>query len=659
MSDFEEGEKDNALPPVKQAKRWEIELTAATKELRRFHERSKKIVKIYLDDRDGATASGVAKINLFWANTQVLKAALYAKPPKVDVSNTNKDSNDDVSRVAGNVLERMLNHPMEVDDSDFDVAARQSISDYLIVGMGQIWYRYEAETEERETEAVIDPVTGAEIVPAQKYEVVVSEAALTDYVYWEDFFWSPARTWEEVRWVARRVFMGRDQLVARFGEKIGKLVPISKNKKNSDGNGPTNDPWEKAQIFEIWDKTTKQVYWHAKGYDVILDQKEDPLQVVGFFPCPPPLASNVTTSNFMPQADYIMSQDQYMQIDKLTTRLFHLTDACKVVGAYDKSSTALGRIFQEGMENQMIPVDNWAGFSEKGGIRGTMDFVPVDQIASVMVQVAQQRDAASAKLYEVQGIGDIMRGMTDPDETLGAQQLKAQFGGSRLQHKQMEIGAWVAAGQRIRANIICKHFQPQTIVEQSNIMNSPDAALANKAIEFLKAGDSKRYRITIESETMAMVDWAQERDARTQFLTAVGAFVQSVTPLIQAAPAAAPMVLEMAKWGLGGFRVSKEIETVLDQAIQAAQNPPAPAQPSPMEQAQLAKVGSEVEKNKASAFNDMANAKRNAGQAAENMAKAKGKHIENQAAEQVVGMLPAEQAGIGMVPLEPTPIPGF
>ena len=126
-------------------------------------------------------------------------------------------------------------------------------------------------------------------------------------------------------------------------------------------------------------------------------------------------------------------------------------------------------------------------------------------------------------LYEVLGIGDIMRGMTDPDETLGAQQLKAQFGGNRLQFKQQSIGDWVASGQRIRAQIICGKFQPQTIIERSNIEHSHDAPLAQQAIEFLKdAGNGKIYRISIESETMAMVDWAQERDSRTQFMTAVG-----------------------------------------------------------------------------------------------------------------------------------------
>jgi hypothetical protein len=251
------------------------------------------------------------------------------------------------------------------------------------------------------------------------------------------------------------------------------------------------------------------------------------------------------------------------------------------------------------MENQMIPVDNWAAFAEKGGLKGQMDFVPIEIIAAVIEKLTQQRDVIKGALYEVLGIGDIMRGMTNPDETLGAQQLKAQFGGNRLQFKQQHIGAWVAGGQRIRAQIICDRFQPQTIMQRSNIEHSPDAQMAPQAIQFLKeSGDDKFYRISVESETMAMVDWAQERDSRSQFMEAVGSFVMAVTPLIQAKPAAGPVVLQMMKWGLGGFRVSKEIETVLDQAIAAAQQPdPEKERPDPIEE-------STVKKNMATAVKD-------------------------------------------------------
>jgi hypothetical protein len=610
-TDINPKKDDSAYNPRESAARWTKEIEAARKELTHFHTASRKIVRKYLDKRSDSTSGdsdSAYKLNLFWSNTQVLKASLYAKPPKVDVSNTFKDSEDDVSRVAGNILERMLNHSVEKDNSEFAVSSHQGVGDYITVGLGQIWYRYEVETKQAMTEEVKDPQTGAVLAAATPYEVITHEDCLTDYVFWEDFWWSPCRTWEECRWVARRVYMNREQLIKRFGKKIGSQVPLSKTKKNADTNQPQNDPWEKAPVFEIWDKTTKKVYWHVVGMDVVCDEKDDPLKLEQFFPCPPPLVSNLTTSNFMPRADYQLAQDQYDQIDELTTRITYLTRACKLVGVYDKNSTAIGRVFMEGMENQMIPVDNWAAFAEKGGLKGQMDFIPIELAAQVIERLTAQRDVLKGNLYEVLGIGDIMRGMTDPDETLGAQQLKAQFGGSRLQYKQMEVGQWVAAGQRIRAQIICTHFQPQTIIDRSNIMRSPDAALAQQAVAFLKEDATKRYRITVESETMAMVDWAQERDARTQYMQAVGGFVQSVTPLLEAQPAAAPMVLQMMKWGLGGFRVGKEIESLLDQAIAAASQPQQAQPPSPKEEAETDEKKASAFQKKASGIKDLVEA---------------------------------------------------
>ena len=641
-------EQARGKSPADMAARWEKELQAAKKELTKFHTVGRKLVGKYLDERDSAALdTSDSKFNLFWSNIEVLKASLYAKPPNVDVSNSYKDGDDDVSRTAANILQRMLNHDIEDDDeSTYPEVTRQSVSDYLIVGLGQVWYRYEVETEEAETEAVNDPQTGMELAPPVKYEAITGEDAPADYVYWEDFWWSPARVWQDVRWVARRVYMNREELIKRFGDKIGKEIPVSKQKNKADGIGPQNDPWEKAGVFEIWDKTTQCAYWHVLGFNIICDYKPDPLKLRGFFPCPEPLIANKTTSKVMPRADYLLAQDQYGQIDELTTRLKYLIKACKVVGAYDKNSTALGRIFTEGMENQMIPVDNWAAFAEKGGLKGQMDFVPIDIIAGVIDKLTQQRDVLKGGLYEVLGIGDVMRGMTDPDETLGAQQLKAQFGGNRLQFKQQQIGGWVAGGQRIRAQIICDHFQPQTILERSNIEKSPDAPYAQQAVEFLKsAGNAKFYRITIESESMAMVDWAQERDSRTQFMTAVGQFVTAVTPMVEAKPDAVPVVLQMLKWGLGGFRIGKEIETVLDQAIAAAQQPENPPEPDPKVEAEVREKDSQTVKNKT--------------QAVKNLAEAGQKGAENMLLTGGVG-----PGGMSMqpppttTPLEPAPLPG-
>ena len=624
--------------PVELATRWERELQAAKKSLSKFHSTAKKLNSRYLDERDAAVSDPAdAKFNLFWSNIEVLKASLYAKPPNVDVSNSYKDAEDDVSRVAGNILQRLLNHDIEDDEATYPKISKQAVQDYLIVGLGQVWYRYEVETEKGKTEPVLDPQTGEVLAEGIEYEAITEEDACADYVYWEDFWWSPCRTWQDCRWVAKRIFMTREELIERFGEKIGKEVPVTKQKARAEGGLP-NDPWEKAGVFEIWDKTTRCAYWHVMGFNVCLDYKKDPLNLRGFFPCPEPMIANATTTSFMPRSDYLLAQDQYTQIDELTTRLKYLIKACKVVGAYDKNSTGLGRIFTDGLENQMIPVDNWAAFAEKGGIKGQMDFVPLDVIANVITTLTQQRDVLKGNLYEVLGIGDIMRGMTNPDETLGAQQLKAQFGGNRLQFKQQAIGEWVAGGQRIRAEIICDKFQPQTIIERSNVMRSPDASLAQQAVALLKEqGDNKFYRITVEAEAMAMVDWAQERDSRSQFMQAVGGFIQAVGPLLENNKEAAPAILQMMKWGLGGFRVSKEIETILDQAIATAtQNMSKPEEPDPMEQA-------EVDKTRATATKEKT-------QAVKNLAEAGVKGAEAQLAEGM-GM----NAGPGGMPMQPPP----
>jgi hypothetical protein len=223
-------------------------------------------------------------------------------------------------------------------------------------------------------------------------------------------------------------------------------------------------------------------------------------------------------------------------------------------------------------------------FAEKGGLKGAMDWVPIEQIASTITILRQDLAAQKQELYETLGIADIMRGATRATETATAQQIKAQFGSTRLQFKQFEVGRFVRDAQRIKAEIICKHYQPETMKKRSNIERTPDAQHADAAIAMLKDEGCGTYRVIIEADSMAAMDWSAERDARTQFLTAMGGFVSQVMPLAQAKPESVPVLLQMMKWGLSGFRVGKEIEGVLDQAIQGMSQ--TPSGPDPVEKAQ-------------------------------------------------------------------------
>jgi len=599
--------------------RWHVELDAATRELEKFTRQSERVVKQYRDDRQDSGGNGPddsesIKTNIFWSNCQVLQSSLYSRPPKVDVSRRFKDFNDDVARVGGSILERLLNTDLETDDSDFDVSIRQAIQDWIIVGMGQLWYRYEVETETYEVPAAIDPMTGMEMGEPTVEERILDEDAISDYVFWKDFLWSPARIWQEVRWVARRVYMSRDQMVKRFGA-VGKLVPLHQPKRRAGAQTgiAKNDTWSRAEVWELWDKESREVYWVVQGFDKFLDRKPDPLKLENFFPCPKPALANVTTTSTVPRADYIMAQDQYTQLNTLATRINFLVRACKVVGVYDKQSEGVQRMLQQGIENQLIPVDRWAAFAEKGGLKGSIDWLPVQAVAEVINNLRADYAAQKQELYEVLGIADIMRGASVPDETATAQSIKAQFGTSRIQFKQYELGAFVRDSQRIKAEIICRHFQPETIVKRSNIMNTPDVEFVKDAVALLKNPDSEAYRLHIESDSMAAMDWAAERDSKGQFLTAVSGFLQTMSPLAQAMPQSVPYLLKMLQFGMTGYRVGSGIESVLDQMITAASAPQQPAQPSPEQMAKVeeakatvAQKNSDAELKKAQAQKVMA-----------------------------------------------------
>jgi hypothetical protein len=562
---------------------YERELAAAKKELERWQETASRVVKRYLGGKTTSAASvsddgGV--FNLFWSNVNILKAALYAKQPRADVSRRHKDYMDDVARVGGEMIERILNLDMDSRASDFDAALRHVIEDRLVPGMGQMWLRYDPTFVKQKVEPVNDPQTGAQLVAGGEFEVIGDEHVASDYVYWKDFLYSPARTWSEVRWVARGVWMTREQLVAKFG-KIGETVPLQ-NPRGSRNTLPENDPWSKAQVWEIWSKETRYVCWKVLGFEPLLGEQPDPLGLQNFFPCPKPLIANTSTTGFIPKADYQMLRDQYVELDVVSARIALLEDAIRVAGVYDKGSPQLSQLISNRIQNAMIPADNWAMFAERGGIKGAVDWFPLEQVITALDKLREVKRALMTDLYELTGLSDIMRGATVASETATAQQLKAQYGSVRMQFMQGELAEFVQSALGIKAEIMAAHFQPETLIRRSLIDKTPDAPLAEQAVELLRDKRMAIYSLAVDPDTMAMVDYAAEQQARTQCITAVATFLQSAWPLAQAKPEATPFLMQILQWLLAGFKAGKQIEGVLDQAITAMQNtPPQPEKPSP------------------------------------------------------------------------------
>ena len=618
-------------------KTWAAEISSAQEFMKPFQREAKKINRRYLDKRE-PTEGSEDRVNLFWSTIRVVMSMLYARPPKVAVKREYDDYNDDASRVASEILERLLNNDVQGDGSTSRSSIRLALQDWATLGMGQVWNRYDVSTEPQMIEPVVDPMTGIELVPGQEYEQITDESVITDYVFWDDFLYSPCRIWADVRWVARRVYMTRDELNARFGEDIGKRVPMAKTRPKSEQSPsgtqvpPPRDPWSRAKVWEIWDKATRSVIFYAEGCDFLLDQVEDPLGLDDFFPCPEPLLENTTTAELLPRSDYMMAQDQFDQLDEINTRITWLTRGMKLVGVYDKSAEGVQRMLNQATENQLIPVDNWALFSESGGLKGKVEWMPIQDVAAVLERLVMLREQVKSQIYEVLGISDIMRGSSKASETAAAQQIKAQFGSTRISEKQQTVGMFVQRVLGIKAEIIEKHFQPEIIAKRSNVMMTPDAQMAPQAIQLLKSPDAVLYRVKVQSETMAYQDQRAMIDQRTQALTAMGQFMQQAYQATQALPNAGPMLLEMVKWYMASFHGFASIEGVLDKAImQANEALSQPKRPDPKEMAEVQRDYAEIEEKKAGALERRAGAAKDLAETA----------------------LKAREAGLGAPPVPP------
>jgi hypothetical protein len=287
------------------------------------------------------------------------------------------------------------------------------------------------------------------------------------------------------------------------------------------------------------------------------------------------MLANISTSNTVPRPDYYMVQDQYSELDTLNNRISMLVQACKVVGCYDQSAAGVARMLNEGFDNQLIPVDNWAGFAEKGGLKGSIDWLPLEVVVTALAKLIENREMVKAQIYELTGISDIVRGATKASETLGAQELKSKFASISIKKRQDAVADFASQILRIKAEMQIKHFSPEMLIKKSNIeaTGEGNVEFIEPAMQLLKDEDGFEWKIQVTADSIAQADYAMEKADRIEFLTAVSGYLEKASMLVQSVPQAMPMMVALLKWGVAGFRNSSEIEGMLDKELDKLQKP--------------------------------------------------------------------------------------
>lgn len=480
---------------------WKLQIELAEERNEKWERRCKRLIKRYREDRgdgsDGDGKAGSRRMNIFWSNVETLTPCVYGREP-VPIAERRFLDQDKTGRIASQILERAMRYEMSF--CGFHDFVNQCVQDYLIVGRGVAWLRYKPiigpatsltdEGDDELTDRSGMPSTPEdEAHPEQDahnesddqtretpQEKLLSAGLEVDYVHWPDFLHSHARFWKENTWVARRLYPSRKDLIDDFGEKVGKEVPLEMTpemKRNNRAQSAQGlpDSLKKAIVYEIWDKASRKVYTVAKGYGQFLEEpRDDPLNLEGFWPCPKPLFATMTNDTLEPVPDFIEYQDQALEIDQLTNRIDLLIQALKVAGVYDASQKQLERLLDEGHENKLIPVPNWAAFSAKGGLPAAISFMPIKEVADTLQTLFMARDKIKEDLFEITGLSDIVRGQADPRETAEAVSTKGRWGSLRLQARQANVARFCRDIIAMMGEIISEHYPVETLVNVSGAM---------------------------------------------------------------------------------------------------------------------------------------------------------------------------------------------
>lgn len=621
-----EGDEDFAKDGAGIYARWDAELRLAKKEFSNYRERCRKITRRYRSESAVVTEDSAEEspgLQLLWSTVQTQIPAVYQFPPQVEVSRRFKAKSPE-ARVASQILERYLQ--VEIDRDRFGDETLAVLLDRLLFAEGQMWVEYEPVlgTVEQPVALVQSPdgsfvTAGGQpyegpppqqtpdgaLMGSQPFEQIVDCRAQAVHLDLEDFLHSPARKWREVRWVARRHFYTRDECASKFADGMAKYgwqaanVPLTAKAvmaNEEDEKGAPADIFKRAEVWQIWDD--KVIYYIAQGMSVPLDVKPRPLALnTARWPCPRPLYGTMTSGTMVPVPDFVQWQDMADEVDELTTRIKSLARSLKIVGARPASESGLDKVFSEACDNEFVAIDNWAAFREMGGLEGMLSFVPIGQVMDVLTKLQEQRRERIDYIYQINGIGDILRGQGDPRATATQERIKANYGSLRLQQMQHDLGEFIERVLEIKAEVICEKAPPEVLVQVSAIEEvEDDRQYIGPALAMLKDSRVRDLRIDVDERSMVALRDEEEKQARGEFITNFAPLLDKAMAAAQQSPALLDVIGETMLFGVRGYRVGRDMEGTFEQyldgvrqqaeqARQAAQQtPPQPPLPLLVEQ---------------------------------------------------------------------------
>lgn len=560
--------------PDEEVRRWLKELKLSEKDEEQWRKDAEEAIKVYRSEHFIGAQNEQRKdtFNILWANTETQRPALYSTTPRPDIRKRYKDKNP-LAKHISELLERASSFCL--DDDSFEDGMIAAVNDMLVPGRSVTFVNYIPDLDEE------DNITSQRI----EYE----------QVQWDDFRRGPGKRWADVPWIARRHKFTREEMetfAPDFADKVKYSLDSDSDKSKEDKDPET--VFKRAVVWAIWDKEDRQVKYLAPSYkDSLIKKNDDPYGLEGFFPMPRPMYPVESSTSLVPVTEYSMYETLAKELEIVTNRIRKLVSGIRVRGAYDATLSELAKLFDAG-DNMMIPAADISRIYEMGGIEKGIWMLPIGEMSGTLQQLYEYRERLIGQIYEITGISDILRGNTDPGETLGAQQIKANFGSQRLQRKQREVQRYARDLLRITVELIGEHFTPETLSQMTGLQfptqeekmmaqmqmqqmqmmqQEPDPQMMKmmelptweELQEVMQSDDMRAYNINIETDSTIEADQQADQQAISELMTAMGSFMAGLTPAVQAGAISMESGKKLLTSVVRRFRFGREVEDALDQ----------------------------------------------------------------------------------------------
>lgn len=630
-------------------KHWSRELQDAIGREKDWRKSAATLVDIY----ECGKAASQHPYNILFSNTETLSPAVYNTAPRPVVKPRFVQKDNALSRLAALMGQRILQHGLDNGDPalpEFDELMRVGVTEALVPGRGLMRVRYDA---------IFKPALGENMESEDEGEIgeveeLESESCSFAPVAWDDFLHGYAKTWQAVPWVAFRHFMTKEDLEENFqvsSRRMQTVAPASSNGEEGDGSAAvslnsmfqpgdtTNDDNQddRTTVWEIWDKLSRKVIFLSTTEKEPWKVVEDPCKLQGFFPCCRPLQLFRKMSGLTPQALYEAYRQQAEELNDITIRITKIVRAMRIRGFYNSSIESLGDLMKQD-DNTLLPITNAGQITAQGlKLDDAIWLFPLEKLVGVLQQLYAQRQQVKTVIFELTGIADIMRGSSQASETLGAQEIKNQWGTLRLKRMQKEVARFSRDNLRLYLELVVTHISPEVIramtglpfptqaeqqgmqaeyaqtVQQAQMMGQPapvqppelSAPTLEVIVQTLSSDMLRNFSIDVETNSTVDAEATEDKQDMAELMNALAQFLNGVAPMVQAGAlpqdAAKMIMLNL----LRRFRMGGDIEEAIMAVQPASQN--GAAEKAQMEQMQAAlekeKQAVEAEKQKLSTAN--------------------------------------------------------